>query len=92
MPARAPRLQSMGGTDMVNHFLGRDETEQLFAAIATELQRVPASAQRTSRVATLVEANNACVAQASLTLLQMEDHLGTFDPWCRTFAAPEGGA
>ena len=77
---------------MVEHFPGQDQTEQLFAAIATELQRVPASALRTSLVALSVEANNACVAQASLALLQMEDHPGTFDPWCRTFAAPESGA
>ena len=75
---------------MVNHFLGHDEIEQLFAAIATELQHVPASALRTSHVAALVEENNALIAQASLALLQMEDHPGTFDPWCRTFAAPEG--
>jgi hypothetical protein len=68
------------------------DNEQLFAAIAIELQRVPASAPRTSSVAALVQANNACVAQASLALLRMEDHPGTFDPWCRGFAAPEGGA
>ena len=75
---------------MVNHFLGHDEIEQLFAAIATELQYVPASALCTSRVTALVEENNARVAQASLALLQMEDHPGTFDPWCRMFATPEG--
>jgi hypothetical protein len=76
---------------VVDHLLGQDAVERLFAAIATELQFVPASALRTSRVAILVEANNALVAHASLVLLQMEDHPGTFDPWCRTFAAPEGG-
>ena len=77
---------------MVDHLPAQDGTEQLFAAIATELQHVPASAPRTSRVAIAVAANNACVARASLALLQMEDHPGTFDPWCRTFAAPAGGA
>ena len=75
---------------VVNHLLGHDEIEQLFAAIATELQQVPASALCTSRVAALVEENNALIAQASRALLQMEDHPGTFDPWCRRFAAPEG--
>jgi hypothetical protein len=66
--------------------------EQLLAAIAAELQFVPASAPRASRVAALVEANNACVARASLALLQMEDHPGAFDPWCHAFAAPGDGA
>jgi len=75
---------------VVNHFLGGDGIEQLFAAIATELQHIPASVLRTSRVAALVEENNALIAQVSLALLQMEDHPGTFDPWCRRFAAPEG--
>ena len=76
---------------VVNHLLGPDEIEQLFAAIATELQHVPTSALGgTSRVAALVEENNALIAQVSLALLQMEDHPGTFDPWCRRFAAPEG--
>jgi hypothetical protein len=65
------------------------DEQQLLAAIAIELQRVPASAPRASRVAALVETNNACVAQASLALLRMEDHAGSFDPWCRSFAAPE---
>ena len=75
---------------MVNHFLGHDGIEQLFAATANELQHVPASALRISHVAALVEENNALIAQASLALLQMEDHSGAFDPWCRRFAAPEG--
>ena len=68
------------------------DDEQLLAAIATQLQHVPASAPRASRVAALVETNNACAAQASLALLRMEDHPGTFDAWCRSFAAPGGGA
>ena len=62
------------------------ETEQLLGAIANELQQVPASAPRTSRVATSVAANNARVARASQALLGMEDHPDTFDAWCRTFA------
>ena len=74
---------------MVEHLPGQDRTERLFAAIATELQRVPAAALRTSLLALSVEANNALIAQASLALLQMEDHPGTFDPWCRTFAVHE---
>ncbi len=66
--------------------------EQLLAAIATELQGLPASAARASRVAAVVEANNACVARAGLALLEMEDHAGAFDPWSRSFAAPGNGA
>ncbi|HEV7912701.1 MAG TPA: hypothetical protein VGP22_02955 [Albitalea sp.] len=68
------------------------DQEQLLAAIATDLQRLPAAAERVARVAAAVEANNACVAQASLALLRMEDHPGSFDPWCRGFAQPKGGA
>jgi hypothetical protein len=62
------------------------ETEQLLGAIANELQQVPGSAPRTSRVAASVMANNARVARASQALLGMEDHPDTFDAWCRTFA------
>ncbi len=76
---------------MADSAAGPERTEALFAAIASELQRVPASAPRAARVAALVAANNACVAQASLALLRMEDHPGTFDPWCRAFAAPAEG-
>jgi hypothetical protein len=75
---------------VVTQLLGHDAIEPLFAAIATELQHVPVSALCTSRVAALVEENNTRVAQASLALLRMEDHPGTFDPWCRMFATAEG--
>jgi hypothetical protein len=61
------------------------EPEQLLGAIANELQQVPGSAPRTSRVAASVMANNARVARASQALLDMEDHPDTFDAWCRTF-------
>jgi hypothetical protein len=67
---------------------GQAGIEQLLAAIAAELQRVPASAPRSPQVAALVATNNARVAQASLALLRMEDHPGSFDPWCRGFAPP----
>jgi hypothetical protein len=66
------------------------ETEQLLGAIASELQQVPSSAPRTSRVAASVMANNACVARASQALLGMEDHPDTFDAWCRAFAQWRG--
>ena len=72
--------------DMVD-LVGQEQTELLFARMATELQQLPGSAQRTARVASVVAANNARVAEAGLVLLRMEDHPGTFDPWCRTFAA-----
>jgi hypothetical protein len=66
------------------------ETEQLLGAIASELQQVPASAPRTSRVAASVMANNARVARASHDLMGMEDHPDTFDAWCRAFAQCRG--
>jgi hypothetical protein len=62
------------------------ETERLLGAIACELQQVPDSAPRTSRVAASVTANNARVARASQALLGMEDHPDIFDAWCRAFA------
>jgi hypothetical protein len=68
------------------------ETEQLLGAIANELQQVPNSAPRTSRVAASVMANNARVARASQALLGMEDHPDTFDAWCRAFAQWRGDA
>ena len=77
---------------MAEHTADLAGVERLCAAIASELLRGPASAPRAARVAEAVAANNACVAQASLALLRMEDHPGTFDPWCRAFAAPEKGA
>lgn len=77
---------------MTEHTADLAGMERLCAAIASELQQVPASAPRAALVASLVAANNACVAQASLALLRMEDHPGTFDPWCRAFAVPEEGA
>jgi hypothetical protein len=77
---------------MLEPFPGPIDTEQLLAAIALQLQHVPALAQRSARVATQVKANNEHIAQASFALLRMEDHPGTFEPWCRRFAAPGGEA
>jgi hypothetical protein len=68
------------------------ETEQLLGAIANELQQVPDSAPRTSRVAAPVTANNARLARASQTLMRMEDHPDTFGAWCRAFAQRRGDA
>jgi hypothetical protein len=68
------------------------KTEQLLGAIADELQQVPGSAPRTSRVAASVMANNARVVRASQDLLGMEDHPDTFDAWCRAFAQSRGDA
>jgi hypothetical protein len=60
--------------------------DKLLAAIAADLQFVPASADRVQRVALVVEANNARVARAGLMLGEMEDNPGAFDSWCRAFA------
>jgi hypothetical protein len=68
------------------------ETERLLGAIANELQQVPDSAPRTSRVAASVMANNARVVRASQDLLGMEDHPDTFDAWSRAFAQSRGDA
>jgi hypothetical protein len=77
---------------MPDHFAGRIDTEQLLAATATELQHLPVLVQRSACVANQVKAINEHIAQASLALLRMEDHPGTFEPWCRRFAAPGGEA
>jgi hypothetical protein len=77
---------------MAESSLRPKDAEPLLAAIATELQGVPAAAPRTSLVAASVVDNNARVAQASLALLRMADHPGTFDPWCRLFAATDDHA
>lgn len=64
--------------------------EQLFEAIARDLQHTPGSASRVLRVLPSVMANNKRVARAARELLGPEDHPDTFDAWCRSFA--QGGA
>ena len=51
---------------MPAHRITPGRSDQLLAAIATELQDLPASAERASRIATMVANNNACLAQAAL--------------------------
>src|SRR5215217_706763 len=65
--------------------------EQLMVALACDMQQVPASADRVPPVAPAVDGNNDRLARAALTMLYMEDHPDTFDPWCRRFAQSRHG-
>jgi hypothetical protein len=86
--AAAPK-QDMA--DQVHPIASDAATGSLWATMATELQGIPASVLQASDIAASIAANNTRIGQASLVLLQMEDHPGTFDPWCRSFAAKGAG-
>lgn len=74
------------------HHLSREarlNSNDLCARIARDFQAVDLPGTDAPLVAAAVTANNARIAEGARAMLRMEDHPGTFDPWCRAFVIPE---
>lgn len=62
-------------------------SDDVVALIARELQFVPVLAVDAPLLMPAVVANNERIARLAHSCFQMEDHPGTFDPWCRNFVS-----